>query len=135
MDHDHHSQHVTGSYDLWFRNSEYWQSHGHCVLYDPIIIFLDFWGNIMVGMAYLLIPMMLATTILKMWWELQAFRKLILHGALFVLLCGTTHFIHAWNWTHKNYAEQAILEILTGLVSMAFVLHLFLFIRWQKWRK
>jgi hypothetical protein len=134
MDHDH-SQHVTGSYDLWFRNSEYWQSHGHCVLYDPIIIFLDFWGNIMVGMAYLLIPMMLATTILKMWWELQAFRKLILHGALFVLLCGTTHFIHAWNWTHKNYAEQAILEILTGLVSMAFVLHLFLFIRWQKWRK
>jgi hypothetical protein len=134
MDHDH-SQHVTGSYELWFRNSEYWQSHGHCVLYDPIIIFLDFWGNIMVGMAYLLIPMMLATTILKMWWELQAFRKLILHGALFVLLCGTTHFIHAWNWTHKNYAEQAILEILTGLVSMAFVLHLFLFIRWQKWRK
>ena len=130
-----HHHHASGSIDLWFRNSDYWQSHAHCVLYDPAVIFLDKWGNIMVGVAYLLIPLLLNRLLLGMWHELRTSRKLILHGAVFVLLCGSTHFVHAWNWTHTNYAEQAILEIVTGVVSMAFVCHLFLFIRRQTWKK
>jgi chemotaxis family two-component system sensor kinase Cph1 len=130
-----HSHHEPGSFDIWFKNSEMWQSHAHCVLYDPVIIFLDFWGNIMVGLAYLIIPALLARLIVGMWRQLKAFRKLILHGAVFVLLCGSTHFIHAWNWSGTAYAEQAILELLTGVISMLFVSHLFLFIRRRAWEK
>lgn len=121
--------------NIWFENADYYMPHSHCVLGDPVVIWLDFVGNIMVGLAYLIIPALLARLIVGMWWQLKAFRKLILHGAVFVLLCGSTHFIHAWNWSGTAYAEQAVLEILTGVISMLFVSHLFLFIRRRAWEK
>lgn len=127
MTHEHHI-------DLWFRDSDMFMPHAHCVLYDPAIIFLDFWGNILVGASYLLIPLLLLRLILGVWYGMTPpLKGLIVHGAIFVFLCGTTHFVHAWNWTHASYALQAILELVTGIVSVWFTLSLFLFIRKRKW--
>lgn len=129
-----HNSHIAGHFDLWFKNSEFWSPHSHCVLYDPAVIFLDFWGNIMVGVAYFLIPMLLFRLIIGMWKEMKnPLKALIVHGAIFVFLCGSTHFIHAYNWSHTQYALQAIFEIVTGMVSMWFAIRLFFFIRGRKW--
>lgn len=130
MNHDHSHHHI----DLWFQNSQFWAPHAHCVLYDPAIIFLDFWGNILVGTSYLLIPMLLLRLILGMWSQMTSpLKGLIIHGSAFVFLCGTTHFVHAWNWTHADYALQAMLELITGIVSIWFTFNLFFFIRNRKW--
>jgi hypothetical protein len=127
MTHDHHI-------DLWFKDSEYYMEHAHCVLYDPVIIFLDFWGNILVGTSYLLIPLLLLRLILGMWYRLSPpLKGLIVHGSIFVFLCGTTHFVHAWNWYNASYALQSILELATGIVSVWFTFSLFFFIRGRKW--
>lgn len=132
MTHDHHS----GTLNLWFQNSELWMEHSHCVLYDPGVIFLDFWGNIMVGATYMAIPLLLLRLILGMWHEMSATTKgMTIHLAVFVLLCGLTHFIHAYNWTHTAYTEQAALEILTGVISLSFAYRLFFYIRHRRWLK
>lgn len=129
MNHEH-EHHV----ELWFSNSGFWSPHAHCVLYDPAIIFLDFWGNVMVGTAYLLIPALLCRLILGMWNHMApAMKGLVIHGSIFVLLCGTTHFLHAYNWSNTAYVQQAFLEIITGIVSLWFVVSLFFFIRKRKW--
>lgn len=130
MTHDHSPNNI----DLWFRNSEYFQPHAHCVLYDPVVMNMDRFGNILVGISYLLIPLFLSRLVLGMWRTMaKPFRPLIIHGATFVLLCGMTHFLHAWNWTHTNYAEQAILEGITGIVSIWFAIRLLFFIRHRSW--
>lgn len=130
----HHHHHESGSFNFWFQSSEYWSPHAHCVLYDPGVIFLDFWGNIMVGIAYMLTPLLLMRLIIGMWREMTPSTKgMTVHLALFVLLCGTTHFIHAYNWHHAAYVMQAIFEIITGIVSLWFTLRLFFFIRHRKW--
>jgi hypothetical protein len=129
-----HSTHIQGQFDLWFKNSEQWAPHSHCVLYDPAVIFLDKWGNIMVGLAYVLIPLFLLRLTLGMWREINPPTKLlIVHGAVFVLLCGSTHFVHAYNWTNTQYALQAMLEIVTGIISLWFAWRLFFYIRNRKW--
>jgi hypothetical protein len=130
MTHEHHQHHI----DLWFQNYPSWVPHAHCVLYDPAIIFLDFWGNILVGVSYMLITAFLYRLILGMWIVMPSqFRPLIIHGGAFVFLCGLTHFVHAWNWYHASYALQSILELVTGVVSIWFTFSLFFFIRGRKW--
>lgn len=132
MNHDHTTpvHHI----DWWFKNSDYWISHSHCVLYDPVVIFLDTWGNILVGISYMLIPVLLVRLILGMWFGMSSpLKSLIVHGSVFVLLCGFTHFVHAWNWSHTSYSLQAILELIAGVVSIWFTARLFFFIRGRKW--
>lgn len=117
-----------------FIHSEHYMEHAHCVMYDRPLILFDQMGNIMVGLSYVLIPILMLRLILGMWEGLtNSSKALIVHGAAFVLLCGLTHFLTAWNWHNTWYVTQALLQLLTGVVSLAFAIRLFLFIRGRKW--
>jgi two-component system NtrC family sensor kinase len=133
MEHHHTEPVETGSWLFPF--SEYWQNHGHCVLYNPYIITFDTIGSLLTGLAYMLIPLLLYRAIIGMWQLLTLPAKsMILHLSLFIFCCGSTHFIDVWNWWHNDYHVSAVAKAITGGVSISFAYRLFFFIRNQDWK-
>lgn len=109
--------------------------HGTCALNDPYVIGFDAFGGILTGLAYMLIPLLLVRTVLAIWKFLtRASKALIFHGALFIFLCGSTHFLDVWNWWHNDYHVSALAKAITGGVSAAFVWRIFQFIRNEEWK-
>lgn len=111
-------------------NSEYWLPHLHCVLGDPWIVGWSVAGNVITGIAYILIPLLLWKHVHRLrgrllWPEIW----LLGHGGLFIFLCALTHFMAAWNWYHANYFGETFVVAATGIVSITFWWRLFWFIR------
>ena len=109
--------------------SIYWMPHRHCVLDDKTVILFDTAGNLLVALASLLIPVILLYACGRFWKSAApALRELLFHAACFVLLCGFTHLVHVWNWWNTNYTLESGAQIITGLVSIAFVVRIYGFI-------
>lgn len=125
MSHEHH-----------FDPSLFWVPHFHCVANDPVVIAMDAAGNIATALAYMLIPMLLMRTVVGMWAVIsKPTRSLIVHGAAFIFLCGCTHIMNTVNWWRTYYSLQGWVVMLTGIVSLWFVVKLYLYVRDSKWER
>lgn len=105
----------------------FWFPHAHCVSNDPAIITMHVVGDLGTALAYALIPCAIVWTS----WRYRAnataeLRALLLHGASFIVACGGTHAVEAWNWWHADYMFAAFVKIFCALVSLTFV--------WRMWR-
>lgn len=91
--------------------------HGHCILWNPTILFPMVASDIMIFLSYSAIPFGIYK-FMKERVDLNRDVKLTLWLFIaFIQLCGFTHLISAWNYWHSSYFMELILKMLTGLVS------------------
>lgn len=94
--------------------------HGHCYLWDPAVLWIQVVANALIGLAYFSIPVALwvfvsRRTDLK---DLQV-KGLFIMFALFILACGTTHFLDILVIWRPYYWLDSIVRIITGVLSVA----------------
>lgn len=103
-------------------------------MFDDTVIWWDTLGNYLTAGSYFIIPMVMTIWV----WRFRArlyFQEsiLFLHFALFVILCGASHLVHIWNWTHADYREESWLAVALGIVSLTSVLNIALFM-WKRFQ-
>jgi PAS domain S-box-containing protein len=90
--------------------------HGFCLQWQPGLLWLHAGSDIATGVAYYVIPIGLAWLVLKrhdltLGWMFWLF-------ALFILACGTTHFMDVWVLWEADYGAQGLVKAFTALVSI-----------------
>jgi PAS domain S-box-containing protein len=90
--------------------------HGFCLLWDPGLLWLHAASDIAIGMAYFVIPMALVSISsqrreLRFGWMFWLF-------ALFILACGTTHFMDVWVLWYPDYGIQGLIKAVTAIASV-----------------
>ncbi|MES2884587.1 MAG: diguanylate cyclase [Pseudomonadota bacterium] len=91
--------------------------HGVCLTWDPVLVWTLAASHLLVGLAYLAIPLALFVFMrrqrgLRFNWMFGLF------GA-FIFACGATHFISLMNIWRPNYGLEAVMMAITAIVSVA----------------
>lgn len=104
---------------------EYWQRlfgtaalapHGFCLLWDPALIWTHVVADALIGLSYYSIPVAMAVFLTRRQ-DLQ-FRGVAWLFVAFILACGTTHFLSIWTLWVPDYGLEAVVKMLTALVSV-----------------
>ena len=90
--------------------------HGHCYLWRPEILALHVGSDLAIGAAYYSIPLALAWFVAKR--GDVAFRGVFVMFALFIVACGTNHFLDVWTTWHPSYAVEGLAKAVTASVSV-----------------
>jgi two-component sensor histidine kinase len=99
----------------WFDQSGF-MPHGHCYLWTPSILGMHVVSDILIGTAYLAIPVGL--------YELHRrrpdldFNWLFVSFSLFIVACGITHWLSAWDIWHSEYWLEGGVKVLTAALSI-----------------
>ncbi len=90
--------------------------HGMCYEWNPGIIWLNVVSDGLIALAYYSIPLTLVYFVHKRK-DLQ-FSWIFLCFALFIVACGTTHFMEIWNIWRPVYWVTGSIKALTAAVSI-----------------
>lgn len=95
--------------------------HGYCYLWNHELIALHSIADLLVALAYCLIPMAL--------WGLRKRVKsdLLAWFALFIFSCGMTHVMNVWVIWHPDYVVELAVKGLTAISSLMTAALLFRF--------
>lgn len=91
--------------------------HGICLLWRPELIWTHAVSDAVIGIAYFSIPVVLGSFISQrpdvgFHWVFWAF-------AIFILACGTTHFMSIWTLWVPDYGLEALIKAVTAIASIA----------------
>ncbi|MFY9288993.1 MAG: ATP-binding protein [Alphaproteobacteria bacterium] len=103
----------------WVRtlfDSQDFMPHGHCFLWYPEILWLHVVSDILIGIAYFSIPVAILAFARRR--RDLPFRSLYILFGLFIVLCGTTHFISVWVQWNPDYGIEGIVKGLTAIASV-----------------
>jgi signal transduction histidine kinase len=97
-------------------NSDTLSPHGICLLWRPDLVWLHLSSDAIIGIAYFSIPAALAAFVAKrkdveFGWVFWAF-------AIFILSCGTTHFLAVWTLFVPDYGLEGLVKAFTAVVSV-----------------
>ena len=98
-----------------FWSSEY-APHGYCLLWRPDLILTHLISDVLIALAYFSIPFALIRFVRQ--------RKDVEFGgvfwlfATFILACGMTHVLAAWNLWHGNYGIEGAVKAITAAASV-----------------
>ena len=91
--------------------------HGYCLLWDPVLFWAHAGSDALIALSYFSIPLVL----LVFAWRRRDFEfrwVLYLFGA-FIVCCGLTHLFGIWTLWVGSYGVEAVVKIVTALVSVA----------------
>jgi len=91
--------------------------HGYCFLWTPPLLWLYVVSDSLIGLAYYSIPLALWYFVRKR--QDLPFRWIFVMFGIFVLACGTTHFMAIWNIWQPVYWLDAGVKSATALASVA----------------
>ncbi|HEX2533420.1 MAG TPA: ATP-binding protein [Chitinophagaceae bacterium] len=100
-----------------------WPPRWKCGTWSDFHGWLYIASELMVWTAYFLIPLLILNYIKKKK-AVIGFRRVYLLFATFILLCGSTHFLDALMFWVPMYRFNALVRLVTGMVSLATVYHL-----------
>lgn len=99
-------------------NTDYFMPHGHCVLWDTKILFPMVVAELVIFVSYIAIPVGII-------WFLRQRKGLrtedkVVAGLFvsFIVLCGLSHLVGAWNYWHSNYILEMFIKLATAAVSL-----------------
>ena len=104
-------------------NNPAFMPHGHCFLWTPALLKLFILAESMIALSYFAIP--LALTFFAWRRPDSPYKPMLWLFGTLITLCGATHLMSLWNIWNSAYWLEAILKLLTGLVSMATVITLY----------
>jgi len=100
---------------LWFSTSGF-MPHGHCYLWTPTLLWMHLGSDVLIGISYLVIPVGLY--MLRRRRPDLEFSWLFLSFSLFIVACGFTHWMMAWDIWHAEYWLEGALKLLTAALSI-----------------
>ena len=90
--------------------------HGICLLWRPELIWTHVVSDAVIGLAYFSIPIALGVFVTRR--RDVAFGWMFWSFAVFILACGTTHFLSIWTLWVPDYGAEAIVKALTAVASI-----------------
>ncbi|WP_442940371.1 PAS domain-containing sensor histidine kinase [Nostoc sp.] len=90
--------------------------HGHCYLWKPGLVWLHLIADVLTGVAYYSIPVMLVYFVRKR--RDMPFGSIFLMFSTFIVACGTTHLMDVWTLWYPTYWLSGLLKALTAFVSV-----------------
>lgn len=90
--------------------------HGYCFLWQPELVWTHAVSDLLIAAAYFSIPLALISFVRKRR-DVQ-FGWMIWLFAVFILACGTTHVLMAWNLWHGDYGVEAVAKAITAIASV-----------------
>jgi diguanylate cyclase (GGDEF)-like protein/PAS domain S-box-containing protein len=106
-----------------FFTSELFIPHGHCNLWQSHLVGLHVGSDLLIGLAYYSIPIMLIYFVHKR--RDVPFPWLLLMFGAFIIACGTTHLVAIWTLWHPNYWLSGGLKLTTAFISLCTAVGLF----------
>ncbi|HYP17697.1 MAG TPA: PAS domain S-box protein [Opitutus sp.] len=97
--------------------------HGYCYLWSPWLLFWQVSMDVLIGTAYLVISAILLRIVRQR--RDVPFNGVALSFAAFILACGATHFLEAWNVWHAQYWASAYLKMITAAASVGTAFYIF----------
>lgn len=103
---------------IWeFLFDEGFLPHGTCLLWNPALFWSHAVSDAVIAMSYFSIPIALVVFAVRRndfqyRWVLNLF-------GLFIVLCGLSHVLGIWTLWVPSYAAEALVKILTAIVSAA----------------
>ncbi|MFC3228092.1 ATP-binding protein [Marinibaculum pumilum] len=91
--------------------------HGYCLLWDPLLFWAHAGSDALIAASYFSIPAVLMVFALRRR-EFQFRWVLFLFGA-FIVCCGLTHLLGIWTLWVGSYGIEAVVKVVTALVSVA----------------
>lgn len=105
-----------------FENSDSFMPHGHCYLWIPSLLWMHVISDILIGVAYVGISIILYALVRKI---RLPFSPVFIAFGLFIGLCGLTHFMKVWTVWHPDYLLDGLLKAATAAASVATAIGLF----------
>jgi PAS domain S-box-containing protein len=90
--------------------------HGHCYLWRPELVLLHLLSDVLTGLAYYSIPVMLVYFVRKR--RDMPFDWIFLMFSTFILACGTTHLMDVWTLWYPTYWLSGLIKAITAFVSV-----------------
>ena len=90
--------------------------HGHCFLWDPLVLWLNVISDTFIACAYFSIPVALFQVFRRR--KDLAFNWMFFLFAVFIFACGTTHLLEVWNVWHSNYLVAGFVKFATACASV-----------------
>lgn len=90
--------------------------HGMCYLWEPWLVWLHVVSDILIALAYMTIPVALIYFVRRR--RDIPFDWIFLCFGVFIVACGATHAIEAWNVWHANYLIAGGFKVATALASL-----------------
>jgi signal transduction histidine kinase len=91
--------------------------HGFCLLWDPALIWTHVIADAAIGISYFSIPFAMAVFLTRR--PDIRFRAVAWLFVAFIVACGTTHFFSIWTLWYPDYGPEALLKLLTAMISVA----------------
>jgi signal transduction histidine kinase len=91
--------------------------HGYCLFWDPGLIWTHVVSDALIGLAYFSIPVVLARFLAKR--RDVEFGWVVWLFAAFIMACGVTHLVSIFVLWVPAYGIQAVIKLLTAIVSVA----------------
>ena len=94
-------------------------SHAHCYMFNRPLMWLHGSSDLVIGFSYVAISCTLTWLVVSVRKSLP-FHWMMLAFALFIIACGTTHFIEVWTLQaeHPRYWLAGVVKLLTALASV-----------------
>lgn len=90
--------------------------HGYCLSWQPELIAALVIGNVLIALAYFTIPLVILKFI-RLRPDID-FKNLHWLFAGFIVTCGVTHLLHVVELWYPVYYLEAVMDILTALISV-----------------
>lgn len=90
--------------------------HGMCYLWQPWLVWLHVISDLLISAAYLVIPVALIHFIRRR--RDVPFNSLFWCFGVFIVACGATHVMEAWNVWHANYLLAGGIKVITAFASV-----------------
>ena len=103
----------------WFDQLEMFMPHGMCLLWQPGLMILHIGSDALIGLAYFAIPFGIAKFVGGRDDLDVKHRYLALLFALFIGLCGITHFTSILVLWYPFYITEGWLKAITAIISVA----------------
>ncbi|ARS25749.1 ATP-binding protein [Sphingomonas sp. KC8] len=91
--------------------------HGYCLLWQPELIWTHVITDTLIAGAYFSIPLVLIVMIRRR--ADIAFGWVFWLFAMFITACGVTHVMGIWTLWNGNYGVEALVKVVTAVVSVA----------------
>lgn len=96
--------------------SRHFMPHGHCYLWLPGVLWTHVISDLLIGVAYLGISLILYTLVRRI---RLPFSPVFIAFGLFIGLCGLTHFMSIWTVWHPDYLLDGMIKAATAAASVA----------------
>jgi PAS domain S-box-containing protein len=106
-----------GGQTLISAQSDDFMPHGYCFLWNPLVLWLHVISDSLIVVSYFCIPLALVYLVRKR--RDLPFNWIFWMFGVFILGCGTTHFMEVWTVWHPAYLLAGAIKAVTAAASVA----------------